>query len=159
MSLSWGEADVALQLSADWAARYRRVFGFIGDMKLPPADTQRGAESPPLFQIIAQLPFRYGNSNAESSDSWIHCRISAFVTAACFGTAPQILRVGDAVTGFIESTNSKAHDGAQLTGWRKIPAVEWKAMSKASFPAVFETNRNFLSALSQLSRRNFSISF
>ena len=75
-----------------------------------------GTVTPALLQIARQLPFRYGTSRAESYDSWTHVRISAFISTTAFDPPIQMLRVGDPVTGFIESTNSKDRDGAQFDG-------------------------------------------
>ena len=58
----------------------------------------------------------------------MHCRVTAFTAAACFEEPQLFLKVGDAVSGFAECTTSKAHFGAQLTGWSKTLATEWKAL-------------------------------
>ena len=48
MQLDWGGTDVVLLLTEDWAAEYRRAFGYIGDIKHPPSDRDKGAETPAL---------------------------------------------------------------------------------------------------------------
>ena len=48
MLLAWEGPGVVLQLTEEWTAVYRRVFGYIGDMKLLPADMDKGTETPAL---------------------------------------------------------------------------------------------------------------
>ena len=128
-----------------------------GEIKLLPPDKECGAKTPALFQVVLQLPFRYGSTRGEGFDSWLHFRVSAFTSAACFDKASTVVKVGSPVSGFLESTNSKEHFGAQLTGWDTCPASEWKLSDGRSFPAKIELNSNVLSALPQLDRGNFPI--
>ena len=48
MQLDWDGADVILRLTEERTADYRRAFGYIGDIKLLPADRDQGAETPAL---------------------------------------------------------------------------------------------------------------
>ena len=51
MHLDWDGAGVGLRLAEEWAAEYaeyRRVFGYIGDIKLLPADQDKGTVTPAI---------------------------------------------------------------------------------------------------------------
>ena len=97
--------------------------------------------------MIFQIPFRYGHAKFGTYDSWLHCRVAAFTSSACLDAANLFLKVGDPASGFIECANSKTHFGAQLTGWSKSLASEWKLLQPASFPGLIELDSNVLSAL------------
>ena len=102
MAISILDDRLDITLVEDWDVRYRRVYGYIGEIKPPPAcvtqksplvsgypilaDHECGAKTPALFQVVAQLPFRCGSTKFESYDFWLHCRISAFASAARFNT-------------------------------------------------------------------------
>lgn len=111
------------------------MYGYIGEIKLLPADKERGAKTPALMQIVVRLPFKYGKSRLETEDSWLGCRVSAFISAACFANTEAVLRVGSPVTGFLEGSNIREHFGDQLTGWDGCRAADWKLLDPASFPA------------------------
>ena len=133
------------------------MYGFIGEIKLLPADRECGTKTPAMFQIIIRLPFRYGKSRLETVDSWLDCRVSAFTSAAWFADEQAVLKVGDPVSGFSEGSDGKEHFGCRLTGWDKTAAQEWRLLDAASFPAKLEMNSHVLSALPQLHRDGFSI--
>ena len=114
------------------------------------ADEECGAETPALFQVVLQPPFRYGSTKWETYDSWLRCRGTAFTSAAFFEEHQLFLKVGDAVSGFVECTTSKAHFGAQLTGRSKTLATERKALQPASSPTAIELNGDVIAALPQL---------
>ena len=158
----------------DWDVLFRTAYGYIGEIKFLSNDEERdfkgpiflksnwapsyfGTVTPALLQISAQLPFRYGKSRGETSDSWTRCRISAFISTDVFCPPIQMLRVGGPVTGFIEATNSKEHFGAQLTGRAKTIASEWNLLAVACFPEKIELNIDATSALPKLDRGNFPI--
>ena len=103
MSLSVLGDRLAITMVPDWAVQYRRVYGYLGEIKLLPAcvthrriilfswvtlfsaDDECGTETPALFQVVLQLPFPYGSTKCERYDSWLRCRVSAFTSASCFG--------------------------------------------------------------------------
>ena len=116
------------------------------------ADDECGTDTPAVFQVVVQLPFRYGSTKGEAFDSWLHCRVTAFMSAACFEEPRLFLKVGDPVSGFLECTHSKKHFGAQLTGWPRTLATEWKTISPASFPLAFELNGDVIAALPRTKR-------
>ena len=75
------------------------------------------------------------------------------MSAACFGEPQLFLKVGDPVSGFLECTNSKKHFGAQMTGWPKALATEWKKIiSPASSPSAFELDGDVIAALPRTKR-------
>ena len=178
VAFSRWDSKLALTLTEYWASHYRRVCGYIGEIKFPPNDVGRylvgvascfffkminassfnfGTAAPALLQMVVQLPFRHGKTRAETYDSWIHCRISAFISSAACDPPIQMLRVGGPVAGFIESTSSKEHFVAQLDGWGGTLASEWKLASAASSPEKIELNIDVISTLPQLSKADFPI--
>ena len=72
---------VALRLVDDWAAQFRRVYGYVGEIKLLPADKECGTRTPAMLQVVVRLPFRYGKNPLETRDSWLDCRVTAFMSA------------------------------------------------------------------------------
>lgn len=54
------------------------------------------------------------------------------------------LRVGDPITGFVESTNNFAPMGAHLAGWEAALASGWDLLPPDSFPGGIELNRDFI---------------
>lgn len=67
-----------------------------------------------------------------------------------------LLLVGDAATGFVESTRS-IRLAAKLTGWGPTPAAEWELRRPQSPPAAggFELNGDAIAVLPKLGARNF----
>ena len=108
-----------------------------------------------LLQIVAQLPFRYGLSSAETAISHVFCRVQAFTSQAAPASGTSFLRVGEPVVGFIEPTNRQAHS-AQLTGWDRTSLDEWRTSSPASFPVRFDLNKQAIFDTPQLSALGFS---
>ena len=135
--------------------QYRRIYGYIGEIEFFPRDDTPGTQTPAMMQIVIQLPFSYGKTKAGTYDSWAHCRMSAFISAAAFGPPVATLRVGGPVAGFVENTNSQEHKNAQLTGWSAALASEWKLSQPAASPGEIELNSDVISAPPQLRKANF----
>ena len=76
-----GNAQLQLTLDGGYARRYRRTFGYVGDIQLSVA--ARDTATPSQLTIIAMIPWRYANDTArEKGDSFIFCRINAFAPKA-----------------------------------------------------------------------------
>ena len=69
-----------LTLPGSYARRFRRIFGYVGDIQL--SCEARGALTPAQLTIAALTPWRYGDDPREAEDSFIFCRINAFASKA-----------------------------------------------------------------------------
>ena len=141
-----------LVLSEAFAQRHRRVWGYIGEIKLIDSDfTQTGA----LLQIVCLFPWRYGSEPEETTNSFIYARVNCFTSTAAFSNPIRMLKLGECVSGFIE-VSSKTSRSAQLTGWDICSPADWLAMSESTFPSVFELHKDAIFHLPQLSSENFT---
>ena len=132
-----GENDqLRISLSEVYAKRFRRAYGYIGEIKLellylgrfyflPDAfwvgpdvhlTDGEGTSTPAQLQLVVQIPWRFGNSPAETTASHIFVRVQAFVSRAAFTSPVQRLAVGDPVVGYLEPTNGPSKS-AQLVSW------------------------------------------
>ena len=59
---TWGDRKLHLAHTEDWDVQYRRLYGYVVEIKFLPPDEERGAVTPDLLHIVAQLPFRYGET-------------------------------------------------------------------------------------------------
>ena len=169
-----------LSLGETHAARFRRVFGYVGEIKLikdEPTD-EIDFHSPALLTIITKVWWRYGSLKAEQHDSWIWCRLltfefphcssrhliwelthTAFTGTALFDGSMETLVVGDPVAGLIEATSGSLLT-AQLSGWDKTTAAEWKLLPPRSFLddgpyGGLELNGDALATLPAIAAENF----
>ena len=129
------------------ARRYRRVFGYVGDIQL--SVEARGATTPTQLKVVALIPWRYGNDTSrEKEDSFTFPRINAFaskvlltlggggyfVYTPIFAPDPAvIIRVGDPVSGFLGPSPGESKS-AQLTGWGKTDVLTWQGASLETHP-------------------------
>ena len=64
-----------LELNEAYALRHRRVWGYIGEIKLTNSSfTDTGAQ----IQMVLFLPFRYGREAEETFNSWMYSRVICF---------------------------------------------------------------------------------
>ena len=132
-----GNSQLQMTLSGDYARRFRRIFGYAGDIQL--AVEARGTATPTRLQVVAIPPWRYGNDPIENDESFIFCRVGAFASkslltvggqeflhcAPTFSPTPLSSSRGDPVVGFLETSPGGAKS-AQLTGWGKTDVLTWQ---------------------------------
>ena len=123
--------QLQISLSDTYARRFRRVYGYVADIKLvlptpfffpflvtgcvtPSAG--EGTLTPAQLQVVTLIPWRYGATAGELCASFIWVRLNAFTSKAFFRSAVQVIAVGDAVVGYVEPTNGKCQS-AQLVSW------------------------------------------
>ena len=71
----------------------------------------------------------------------------------------ETISIGDPITGIVEATSGGLFT-AQLSGWKKISAAEWKLLSRRSFLddgqyGGLELNHDALTTLPAISSENF----
>ena len=119
--------QLQLELSPSFAPRHRRVWGYIGELRLITSNfTETGAQ----LQVVLTTPFRYGLEPEETENSWIFARVNCYSSTAAFSNNFRLLKLGDPVTGFLEGAGSSKRRSAQLTGWDTWSAAEWQLMSE-----------------------------
>ena len=117
---------------------FRRVYGYVDEIKFLPANDDRGApaaidlDTPALLQIVVKMRRRYGSSAVERCDSHLFCRVQAFTSTSAFKTPSEMIFVGDPASGLLEATSGE-HLTAQLTGWWPVGASEWRLRHPQSF--------------------------
>ena len=135
MSFQMRAKQLHLCLNDECAAKFSRVYGYIGEIKFFPVEESFGTETPAALQILAHLPFRYGSQPVGIRDGWASVRLTAFVSAAAFELPVSLLRVGGPVTWFVEQANA-VYKSAQLASCSRTPASEWKLMRTTRFPTT-----------------------
>ena len=139
-----------LELSEAFMSRFRRIYGYVGEIKMIQSDfTDTGAQ----LQIVVFLPWRYGGHEAETCNSWIYARLNCYTSTAAFANPFRMIKLGDAVSGFLEASSS-TKNSAQLTGWGVIEYSEWLRVSENTFPPAFDLRRDAIYKLPQLSCEN-----
>ena len=133
--------NMPLLSMADYhTARFRRVFGFVGEIKLikdEPTDVI-GFHSPAMLTLVTKIWWRYGTLKAEAHDSWVWCRLLTFespcgfsyITSRGFNTWPLQAR---------PSSTAK---------WKLFPSATpspalWKLLLAACLRPNFPAGRKF----------------
>ena len=158
MSIRKAEKQALLALSDTHAIRFRRVYGYAGEIKClqeKPGDAIT-CETPAVVQAVIKLWWRYFPMRGEASGSSLIFRALAFASCAAFGERLQVIRAGGPISGIVEATDGKHHT-AQLTGWAPATAAEWELRSPRTLPdSGFELNGDALAALPSLAKDNFA---
>ena len=69
------ERQFQIELNEAFALRHRRVWGYIGELKMIKSDfAKTGAQ----LQVVIFLPWRYGTGPEETHNSWIYARLNCF---------------------------------------------------------------------------------
>ena len=152
------EKQAPLSLMDTQALRFRRVYGYVAEIKYHPEETKDVItfETPAAATAVLKLWWRYGNLTAEAHDSWLYCRILACTSTAAFEGQFELFNDGGPISGIPEATNG-ARQTAQLTGWGPVSAAEWKLRSPSTFiDDGFELDGDALAFLPSVAKDNFA---
>ena len=161
MKLSKAKNQLLLAVTDINALRFRRVYGYIGEIKyLQEADSNGDllpitVETPAMVQDVTKLRWRYGSLREEAYGSCLFCRVVAFTSTAAFSEPSVVLAVGGPISGLIEATRGD-HLDELLSAWCPVSAAEWKLRSLRTFPdSGIELNGDAVASLPALTRTNF----
>ena len=163
-----GGRQLQLVLAPNFAVKWRRAFGYVGDLQLTDGE---GTDTPAQLQVVIKAPWKYGSTSAETENSWTYARVQAFVSKSLFSTPAQVVKgficresifsfswhihcLGTCVTGFIEPSSGDSKS-AQLVGWDVCSFDHWRAMAGTTVPNNWEFNMDAIFVLPQLSGTNF----
>ena len=155
-SLKRANGQMLLGVAETHALRFGRVFGFVGEIEYlqDDPDIPIAPKSPAMVQDVVKLWWRYDHTYEEALDSYAYVRMNAFASTAAFGGDSVWLSVGDPITGVIEA-NRSTYATAQLSGWPRTAAAEWKMPSPRSFfDESSDVNGNAIAAFPALSKDN-----
>ena len=79
--------QIQLRVAPLFAKKMKRTFGYIAEMKLTDGE---GSDTPAQLQVVTRVPWRYGQTAAETECSWLMVRIQAFTSKALFDAPARV---------------------------------------------------------------------
>ena len=118
-----------LDLTGDFAWRFRRVFGYLCSIEETNGDN---TDTSYRLEVLVKIPYTAIGHSATDPMSHLFATIRTYSSCAMIVNSDALI-LGDPIVGFV-GTNFSGHGLAQFEAWKKVDTLEWGRTSTETMP-------------------------